>query len=424
MRPKCTSFVLGIMCIALAVVAACMDSSPPPNEGTFPVLAPGAEKQPWAPDVAIVLVPDIEGNFRDCNCSGASIGGLDRIPFAANDAPELQFVFHGSTLFPPSGRSAASNLTDHNVKAVLQATAVLWRKIRTVSWLPCQQDLDVVKKHGFLELFAPFILTDNRVTTQGLIIEPDEATASVILTVGNSSIPITGAQRHASGREITVVGMWVEDRSDALKASYSRTLGLLASHRPETGSPSLQLLEKERAKAAKIVSAWRAYLPATTPRADWIASLLDDYDMEVSHNAHAVGDADSTLVLAGLKQSVVACATCHPNAVDAWLESRHSHAWATLQAKRQHTNPKCLACHVETPQLFTSHAMGDITSTHALAAVTCRTCHSSTAKTTLTTCEQCHTSHTDPTGHYRVRYKDICPGDIRPDKERFKCEIR
>lgn len=40
------------------------------------------------------------------------------------------------------------------------------------------------------------------------------------------------------------------------------------------------------------------------------------------------------------------CAGCHLETVAIWKESRHAHAFATLQNKAKHFDPECLACHV------------------------------------------------------------------------------
>lgn len=40
------------------------------------------------------------------------------------------------------------------------------------------------------------------------------------------------------------------------------------------------------------------------------------------------------------------CAACHNESANIWKESRHAHAFATLEAKGKHFDPECLECHV------------------------------------------------------------------------------
>ena len=41
-----------------------------------------------------------------------------------------------------------------------------------------------------------------------------------------------------------------------------------------------------------------------------------------------------------------ACIGCHANASAIWKNSRHAHAFATLEKKGKHFDPECLECHV------------------------------------------------------------------------------
>ena len=40
------------------------------------------------------------------------------------------------------------------------------------------------------------------------------------------------------------------------------------------------------------------------------------------------------------------CVGCHPNAAEIWKNSRHAHAFATLENNGKHFDPECLECHV------------------------------------------------------------------------------
>jgi hypothetical protein len=70
---------------------------------------------------------------------------------------------------------------------------------------------------------------------------------------------------------------------------------------------------------------------------------------------------------------VLACADCHEDTVNEWVQTPHSHAFETLKAIGQQNNSQCLVCHTVgfgTPLGFKNEA-----ATPHLTGVQCENCH-------------------------------------------------
>lgn len=412
-----------VVCVIAAV--ACSDSAPsvtvtPPPSQVAPEPPPKPE-MPWSPDIAVALIPDIAGYFRDCNCSGANIGGLERVPYAANDAPTLHYLFYGDTLFQPKGNAAGKRLSKTAVERIVSSTALLWRDLGQVAWLPSPADMEALLLHQVsAKPLERFIVTAPGL--DGVEVRIGEGVPTITLGIGENSYVATGPMRNASGREIAIVGVWRNGESSSPPV-LSRTLGTVALHRPAEGSPTWGIMSSELAKAPVLVSTWRVYLPASMPRSTEIGRYLDAHEVRLAHGGQGVA-VDAAAFLTTMRGHVESCEGCHAKAVEAWTQSPHAKAWLTLKSKAQHNNPSCLSCHVENAATF-ENAEGVPKAEHFhRAAVTCKTCHTSGDKPTLKTCETCHNEHTDPKGLYNIRFKSICPGDKPYQKEGSECPSR
>ncbi len=67
------------------------------------------------------------------------------------------------------------------------------------------------------------------------------------------------------------------------------------------------------------------------------------------------------------------CKGCHPKAYAVWTQSKHGHAFATLEAKGHQYNPRCLLCH--TVGYMASDGYINQRLTPALVNVSCEACH-------------------------------------------------
>lgn len=376
------------------------------------IVARPKETPLWAPDLAVALIPDIGGHFRDCACSGSSIGGLERVPFASNDALSLRYLFYGDTIFPAQGRDKAN---EPYKRILAEAASDLFAGLGSVTWEVSPTDFDQMQTSGgqVSGVEATFSVSVEGVT---LKIETGDNTFRVI--IGSDSFPVVAPQRRASGRHMAFVCVWKSDNTEVTDKPwvFSRIAGALAPLRPEKGSASFDMLAKELKRARFVVTAWTTSLPERMPQDARIGKLIDQYESRVSHGDVRVVVEDGTF-RARLKESVETCQSCHPKATAAWLASRHSSAYITLQARNRQRLRVCLACHVEQPDAkFEPSADGFV---YRKFAVSCLTCHSEPGRRPdSSTCIKCHTAHTDPGGHYLAHVKTICSGDtVKKSKE-------
>ncbi len=122
-----------------------------------------------------------------------------------------------------------------------------------------------------------------------------------------------------------------------------------------------------------------------------------------------------------------ACLDCHTRDCDAWNESAHAHAWATLQKDGSHVDSYCQQCHVTgygRPGGFASAKR-----TPQLANVGCESCHGpsqahvddSTVHTAYyrnaaSTCIACHDRENSPQFDYGEYWPQIEHGTQGGDK--------
>jgi cytochrome c554/c'-like protein len=67
------------------------------------------------------------------------------------------------------------------------------------------------------------------------------------------------------------------------------------------------------------------------------------------------------------------CRSCHPKAYETWANSKHAHAFHTLEEKGYETNPRCLECH--TIGYLASDGYLNAKLTPHLKDVSCESCH-------------------------------------------------
>jgi hypothetical protein len=435
-RPSSLASLFALLSLACAAASCGIDSgenkeSAATHRSTSPQTSRSAPPaMPWTPDTAVVLIPDIAGYFRDCNCSGVNIGGLERVPHAANDSPDLHYFFYGDTLFPSRGRAAGANLGKAAVERMVSSTATLWSQLGNVNWCPSPAELETLRYHDIdTRPLLPFMVSDLATRMDGVKVRVEESAPTMTLEIGEGAHVATAPTRGAKGREIAVVGLWRTIPSDQGRVEadgpplLSRTLGTVAMHRPRENSPTWRIMFKELAKGGVLLSSWRAFLPASMPKSAEIGRFLDAHEVRLAHGVPGK-TVDTGEFLARMREQVESCKGCHARAVETWMGSPHAKAWLTLKSKMQHNNPSCLSCHVEKPTTF-ENAGGMPRADHfRRAAVTCNTCHTSDEKPTLRTCEGCHNEHTDPKGLYRTHFTDICPGDKPYSQENTKCPLR
>jgi hypothetical protein len=67
------------------------------------------------------------------------------------------------------------------------------------------------------------------------------------------------------------------------------------------------------------------------------------------------------------------CGKCHTEQYNAWLKTRHAHAYASIKRSGRQDDPECLLCH--TMGLGRKGGFVSMAGTPALGRVTCQACH-------------------------------------------------
>ena len=151
-------------------------------------------------------------------------------------------------------------------------------------------------------------------------------------------------------------------------------------------------------------------------------SWLEYYD--------ARGSVADSLPSQGTYVGDMTCMACHQNEHAIWKESKHSHAWATLQNDLRDgvpatVDPRCVRCHTSGfghKDGFGSAALDEATrwsESSPLVNVSCETCHGPGAEHARTaskaaierggeyTCLRCHDAENDPAFRYSERWAAI-----------------
>lgn len=123
------------------------------------------------------------------------------------------------------------------------------------------------------------------------------------------------------------------------------------------------------------------------------------------------------------------CLECHSDTEDFWENTRHSHAWETLEKQNKTFDAKCVSCHVTGYGKAGGSILGQ---TKGREDVQCESCHGpgslhvdavdeETAKKTIqlvvpeSTCVECHNKHHSPHFDYpSFREKLLVPGHGKP----------
>ena len=123
-------------------------------------------------------------------------------------------------------------------------------------------------------------------------------------------------------------------------------------------------------------------------------------ELAKKRRAEAAGVAGFEETCLGVDAS---CVRCHREQYDKWKETPHAHAFETLEAKVQSTNPQCLRCHT-TCQLDLP-LDGSVSVPEGLRGVQCEACHGmgtshardgSYGAIRVETCLACHDKENSP----------------------------
>jgi hypothetical protein len=113
-----------------------------------------------------------------------------------------------------------------------------------------------------------------------------------------------------------------------------------------------------------------------------IAALVEDYKEQLKlRDFRPIKDDEEGLSMISATRSKTAnryigaqaCKECHPEAFRVWSESKHAHAFDTLEQQGHQYNPRCLACHTVGHMASDGYVNQSLTPT--LQDVSCDACH-------------------------------------------------
>ncbi|MFT7581764.1 MAG: hypothetical protein ACI9MR_003442 [Myxococcota bacterium] len=148
-------------------------------------------------------------------------------------------------------------------------------------------------------------------------------------------------------------------------------------------------------------------------------AIMDAFDKELERiNIAAAGTLPEAKPGQAVYVGVDACLECHEETKQFWTDTRHSHAWATLEKQNKTFDAECVSCHVTGYKQAGGSLVGQ---TKGRENVQCESCHGPgsihadtnevsdiIAKPTASTCVTCHNTHHSPGfafGKYRKMLK-------------------
>lgn len=369
--------------------------------GNTPTVSTQPQPEFPAPDQVLIIVRDLSGYLKDCGCSGGS-GGLARLPSIAVGARQMNILLVGRTIFPrfQSDQGSAVALMQLRGNATVAATLRVWKAMGEVRWL---QDEKELADFALLKIDISALLqwvVANPVDTGPLKITLTDETAEM----DGVKIPLPPVD--SRGREVLLLAFWGNADKSTQSWKLQRTVGPLLAL-PKKGPQVLAELNRLlKASNFPLWTYWSAKVASTVPENPAVLAIVNEAELAVAHNGTASALLRSNFSLDQVESEWSACAGCHEKAFAAWKDSKHFHAYKTLNDRAHATDGRCIACHVQKYSLEKQNLV--IRPRHM--AVTCMSCHESGRPSEA--CVRCHTPATDPEKRYLRRIKDICPGGL------------
>jgi hypothetical protein len=115
------------------------------------------------------------------------------------------------------------------------------------------------------------------------------------------------------------------------------------------------------------------------------------------------------------------CRECHTADCRLWSESKHAHAWETLERRSSHMDPYCQQCH--TTGYGLPGGFASVRTTPKRTAVGCENCHgpglahqrdpaTRTPFAANDQCVRCHDRENSPTFEYSGYWEQIRHGEV------------
>ena len=168
-------------------------------------------------------------------------------------------------------------------------------------------------------------------------------------------------------------------------------------------------------------------LPKTAPQDATVTGWMDAYNAELKAiNLASAGEVAPVPEGQSGYVGDASCNDCHPEAMEFWKTTAHSHAWQTLVDANKTFDATCVSCHVVGWQKPGGTVLGKV---EGKTSVQCEACHGPgsrhadmggghhliTTKVPETVCVECHHPHHSPKFDYATYLpKIIGPGHGEP----------
>lgn len=362
------------------------------------------------PDIAVVVVRDLSGNFEDCMCTGLDAGGIPRLPAAAYGAKSIHYLFIGRLVMPPLGTLRPDILDEYGATADTAVAVLrdLFGKMGNVSWIPDATELADLASLGVSVGALEEWRAETAVEKPAVSIRIGQDGE---VTVNGHPVPMVPANSRT--RRVLVVAAWNPGSRDKPAFDHDAGFAYLNGQRdPHNMEVLADVLAG--AKGRPLVSYWATNIHESMATDRSLLDMATRGRLGTSHGGKTQHPRDSHPP-ESLLVSHGDCNGCHPRAFAAWSASAHAHALATIERRGQDANPLCLNCHVTQVGKRTAEGFA-ISPRHA--GVTCASCHSSgvpakeKGRRAQDACVRCHTAESDPTGKFRAVVDTVCPGDV------------
>jgi hypothetical protein len=346
--------------------------------------------QPAMLDLPIYFTCDTDGRLEPCGCSAGQFGGLTRLKTvldaeagagalrldvgdAVGGHEDYDLIEYGYILKACAAmKYDALNIGQHEA----QFTAAQLQGIKRASATPIIS-ANLLDKASGLPIFDSYRIVQRGGFRIGVIgvVDPRglEENLGSGLAVGDMDSAIERCLDELRGKTDMIVLLAFTDEGTLtqLAQQFYECQVILGG---KVSQPAQELRKENRSLVYFVTNESRAlgilnlrltkgappeatsneirFLRDTIPQDSSIREMVEGYREEVRHTRLAVDDPGhlSADMVPGVRTVATyvgteKCTACHQSAAAVWTGSAHSHAFATLIARRADADPKCIGCH-------------------------------------------------------------------------------
>jgi hypothetical protein len=360
--------------------------------GLILVLFGGCDRasQPAMLDLPIYFTCDTDGRLEPCGCSAGQFGGLTRLKTvldaeagagalrldvgdAVGGHEDYDLIEYGYILQACAAmKYDALNIGQHEA----QFTAAQLQGIKRASATPIIS-ANLLDKASGLPIFDSYRIVQRGGFRIGVIgvVDPRglEESLGSGLAVGDMDSAIERCLDELRGKTDMIVLLAFTDEGTLtqLAQQFYECQVILGG---KVSQPAQELRKENRSLVYFVTNESRAlgilnlrltkgappeatsneirFLRDTIPQDSSIREMVQGYREEVRHTRLAVDDPGhlSADMVPGVRTVATyvgteKCTACHQSAAAVWTGSAHSHAFATLIARKADADPKCIGCH-------------------------------------------------------------------------------